>query len=82
MELIKETERNILLGNKFYYPKRGGACLSRCLVVKNSTRIGSVACQKCVKCIESNTAEGFIICSEIEEAVGLDSVAFSRRVIY
>jgi len=82
MELIKETERNILLGNKFYYPKRGGACLSKCLATNDGVRIGSIACQKCKNCVDSNKDKGFIVCSEIESAVGLNSVAMKRRVHY
>lgn len=59
-----------------YYFKTAGDeidvdCIELCLVKKNKTMIGSVACQECEHCIESDkTFYGcsWIKCEKIEEA--------------
>ena len=79
MQMTKESDRNVLVDGKFYYPVRGGACLSKCLNLKDGTRIGSVTCRDCINCVDSNTVEGYVICNEIETAVGEGSVALKTR---
>ena len=74
-----ERDRDIFVGDKFFFPIRGNACLSACLVMGSGMRIGSAACQKCVHLLEFNNDEQWLRCSRIEEALGEFSLPVIKR---
>lgn len=64
--------------NRYYFKIIGDEidmdCTEKCMVINGETMIGSVACQECKHCIESDaTIYGctWIVCERIKEATQL-----------
>jgi hypothetical protein len=75
----KESDRDIFVGDKYFYPIRGTACLSACKVRGEGMRIGSFSCKNCEHILEHDDGENWIRCSRIEEALGEFSLPVINR---
>ena len=76
---ISEKSRDVFVGDKFLYPVRGNACLTRCKVVNDGTRIGSQKCRGCEFMQNYSAEEKWITCSRIDEALGEFSLPVIKR---
>jgi len=79
MQARRESDMNLFEGDKYFYPIRGLACLKLCRVKNDRTNIGSAHCRKCSSCLEHSASDNYIICSQIDDALGRQSIAVTRR---
>lgn len=79
MQARREFETDLFQGDKYFYPIRGLACLKLCRVMNDRTYIGSAHCRKCSSCSEHSASENYIVCSQIDDALGRQSIAVVGR---
>lgn len=79
MQSRRENDMNLFEGDKYFYLIRGSACLNKCRVLNDRTHIGSAHCRKCSSCLEHSVSENYIVCSQIDDALGKQSIAVVRR---
>lgn len=56
--------------DKYYYDEYWGTCREECNIKQDGTMIGSATCKECEKCMDYDHVEGYIICTDIDSAVG------------